>query len=278
MARKTKPSGVIRTGVGGWTFEPWRGTFYPAGLAQSKELHYASRQLATIEINGTYYRTQTPATFAKWAADAPDGFVFTVKASRFATNRRVLAEAGESIERFVTSGLAELGDKLGPIIWQFAPTKKFDAEDVSAFLSLLPQTHAGVRMRHALEVRHDSFKSPEFVALARQHGAAIVYADHAKYPAIADVTSDFIYVRLQTGDDRVATAYPPKALDAWANRAKLWADGDLPADIPYFGEAGDAGKKARDVFMFVIHEGKLRAPAGAIALAERIASGRTKID
>ena len=267
--------GVIRTGIGGWTFEPWRGVFFPEGLAHAKELHYASRALTTIEVNGTYYRTQTPATFAKWAADVPDGFVFTVKASRFSTNRRVLAEAGESIDRFLKSGLAELGDKLGPILWQFAPTKKFDATDFAAFLELLPKSQAGVALRHALEVRHDTFRTPEFIALARRHKCAIVFADHAKYPAIADLTSDFVYARLQTGEDSIKTAYPPKALDRFADCARTWAAGGAPESLPIIDSAHPAPKQPRDVFMFIIHDGKVRAPAGAQALADRLGIGPT---
>ena len=195
------PSGTIRAGMGGWTFEPWDTSFYPDKLSKAKQLNYASRQVPTIEVNGTYYSTFKPPTFAKWAADAPDGFVFSLKAIRFATNRRVLAEAGKSVERFLGSGVSELGDKLGPILWQFAPTKKFDADDFGAFLKLLPEKQDGVKLRHAVEVRTDSFIVPEFVALCRKNNVAIVYADHEKYPAISDVTGDFVYARLQTGAD-----------------------------------------------------------------------------
>ena len=174
---------MIRVGVGGWTFEPWRGVFFPDGLKHARELEYASRQLTAIEINGTYYRTQTPATFAKWAAETPDDFVFTCKALRFTTNRRVLAEAGESVGKFLGSGMTELGPKLGPILWQFAATKKFEPDDFAAFLDLLPGDVGGVRLRHALEVRHDSFRDPAFVELARSRkGAAIVFADSDDYP------------------------------------------------------------------------------------------------
>ena len=176
------PSGTIRAGMGGWTFEPWDTSFYPDKLSKAKQLHFASRQVPTIEVNGTYYSTFKPPTFAKWAADAPDGFVFSLKAIRFATNRRVLAEAGESVERFLASGVSELGEKLGPILWQFAPTKKFDADDFAAFLKLLPEKQDGVKLRHAVEVRTDSFIVPEFVALCRKNNVAIVYADHEKYP------------------------------------------------------------------------------------------------
>ena len=162
-------TGEIRVGIGGWTFEPWRGSFYPKGLAHAKELAYASSKLTTIEINGTLYRTQTPATFAKWRKEVPDGFVFSVKGPRYVVQKRVLAEAGESLGFFLKSGITELGDRLGPILWQFAPTKKFDAADFAAFLAMLPAKLDGLRLRHAVEVRHPSFATPQFIALLRQH-------------------------------------------------------------------------------------------------------------
>ncbi|MBN2446746.1 MAG: DUF72 domain-containing protein, partial [Phycisphaerae bacterium] len=205
-----KKRGHIRAGMGGWTFEPWRGTFYPAKLPQAKELAYAAEHVPTIEVNGTFYRTQTPATFAKWAGEVPDGFVFALKGPRYAVNRSVLAEAGDSIARFVDSGPLELGDKLGPMLWQFAPTKKFDAADFGAFLELLPAEVDGRPLRHVVEVRHASFCVPEFVKLAREHGVPIVFAEHETYPAIADITGDFIYARLQKGSDDIDTAYEPK--------------------------------------------------------------------
>lgn len=264
--------GKIRAGMGGWTFEPWEGTFYPEKLAKAKQLQHASRQVKTIEVNGTYYSTFKPATFAKWAADAPEGFVFSLKAIRFSTNRRVLAEAGESVQRFLDSGVSELGDKLGPIVWQFAPTKKFDPEDFEGFLKLLPKSQDGVALRHALEVRHDSFTVPEFVALARKYGTAIVYAHHAKYPEIADVTGDFVYARLQRGSDDNENCYLEKELDGWAARAKLWAQGGQPDDLPYAEPGNKAEKKPRDVFAYFITEGKVRAPFGATALQQRVDS------
>ena len=265
-----KSAGTIRAGMGGWTFEPWDKSFYPEKLSKAKQLNYASRQVPTIEVNGTYYSTFKPPTFAKWAGDAPDGFVFSLKANRFATNRRVLAEAGESVQRFVGSGIAELGDKLGPILWQFAPTKKFDAEDFGAFLALLPDRQDGVKLRHAVEVRNDSFAVPEFVALCRKHNAAIVYADHESYPAMSDVTGDFVYARLQTGSDDEPTCYTPKALDQWAKRAKLWAEGKAPDDLPRAAPSSAAKVEPRDVFVYFISSGKVRAPHGAIAFMERV--------
>ncbi len=259
----------IRTGIGGWTFEPWRGTFYPEGLAQKKELEFASRQLSAIEINGTYYSGFKPATFAGWAASVPDGFVFAVKASRFCTNRKVLAEAGESIAKFVGQGIVELGDRLGPILWQFMATKKFDAADFGAFLKLLPPSHDGVRLRHAVQVRHESFAVPEFVAMCRDAGVAIVYAQSPEYPAIADVTGDFVYARLESGADDNPLCYPEGELDRWADVAKCWASGGRPAGLPYVEER-DPPAVPRETFVFLIHGGKVRAPAGAQALAERV--------
>src|ERR1041385_9376843 len=203
-----KSSGSIYLGVGGWNFPPWRGVFYPKGLAQAKELAYAASHLTSIEINSTFYGSQKPESFRKWARETPEGFVFSVKGPRFTTNRRVLAEAGESIQYFLKTGVTELGDRLGPLLWQFAPFKKFDEADFGGFLELLPETLDGRKLRHVVEVRHDSFRSPAFVALIRKVGIAVVYAEHAKYPGIPDVTADFVYARLQKGKDDIPTASP----------------------------------------------------------------------
>ena len=263
-------AGVIRAGIGGWTFEPWRGVFYPEKLPQAKELAYAAAHLTTIEINVTYYGSQKPESFRKWARETPDGFVFSVKGSRFTTNRRVLGEAGDSIKRFFDSGVLELGDRLGPVLWQFAPTKKFDTADFGAFLELLPRKLDGRPIRHAVEVRHDSFCTPAFIALLREFEVPVVFAEHASYPAIADVTGDFLYARLQKGDDTIETAYPPKALDAWAERVRAWACGGEPDDLPRADPNRRATSSPREVFVYFIHEGKVRAPAAAMALIERL--------
>jgi uncharacterized protein YecE (DUF72 family) len=260
----------IRVGVGGWTFEPWRGVFYPPGLAQAQELDYASRHLTSIEINGTYYGSQSPQTFRKWRDATPEGFVFSVKGSRFVTNRRVLAEAGEAIQRFIDQGLLELEDRLGPLLWQFAPTKKFDHDDMAAFLDLLPPKAGGRTLRHVVEARHDSFCTPQFVDLLRARNIAVVLAEHATYPQIADVTADFVYARLQKGSDDIETAYPASALDAWAERFKTWASGGQPGDLCLVDESHVPAKTPRDVFAYVIHEGKVRAPAAAMALIDRV--------
>ncbi|TCD13117.1 DUF72 domain-containing protein [Oricola cellulosilytica] len=255
--------GAIRAGMGGWTFEPWNKAFYPNGLPKKRQLEYASRQVPAIEINGTYYRTQKPATFAGWAAAVPEDFVFTLKGTRFITNRRILGEAAESMEKFITSGIAELGERLGPILWQFAPTKAFDPDDFRAFLELLPASEAGVRLRHAVEVRHPSFAVPEFIELAERYGAGIVNADHETYPAIPDITADFLYCRLQNGRDEVETGYPKQDLEAWAGRAVAWAKGRQPDDLPLIAQDRDPKVLPRDVFVFFIRSGKVRAPLAA---------------
>ncbi len=264
-------SGQIYIGIGGWTFEPWRGVFYPPGLPQARELEYASRQLTSIEINGTYYGSQSPETFRKWRESTPEGFIFSVKGSRFTTNRKVLAEAKDSIDRFIGSGVLELEDRLGPLLWQFAPTKRFEPDDFAAFLDHLPQKAGGRALRHVVEVRHDSFRSPDVLALLRDRNIALVYAEHFTYPEMADVTADFVYARLQKGSDQIETAYGPGDLDAWAGRLKAWAGGDAPADLPCVDPAHAPTKTPRDVFAYVIHEGKVRAPAAAKALIERVA-------
>ncbi len=260
---------TIRIGIGGWTYEPWRGSFYPAKCPQKRELEYAASQLSAIEINGTYYSSFKPASFANWAAAAPDGFVFSVKASRYCTNRKVLAEAGESIERFVGQGIVELGDKLGPILWQFMATKRFDADDMAAFLKLLPTSHAGVPLRHAVQVRHDSFADPAFVAMARVANVAIVYADSVDYPAIADVTADFVYARLEAAEERNPAGYTDAALDDWARAARTWQAGGRPEGLPYVMAETPANAQ-RDTFVFFINGAKIRAPHGAIALIDRL--------
>jgi uncharacterized protein YecE (DUF72 family) len=269
LHRTSEKSGNIYVGIGGWTFAPWRGVFYPEKLTQAKELSYAASKLTSIEINGTFYGSQKPETFSKWAREVPDGFVFSLKGPRFATNRRVLAEAGDSVKRFYDSGVLELGDKLGPVLWQFAPTKKFDGADFGQFLELLPRELDGRKLRHVVEVRHDSFCVPEFVALLRQFKTPVVFSEHATYPAISDITGDFVYARLQKGEDSIKTAYPPKALGAWAERLQTWAGGGEPSDLPRVDNA-KAKKQPRDVFAYVIHEAKVRAPAGAMALIERL--------
>ncbi len=261
----------IRVGVGGWNFEPWRANFYPEGWPASRELEYASRHLTAIEINSTYYGSQKPATFAKWRDETPEGFVFSVKASRFATNRKVLAEAGESVQRFCGSGIAELGPKLGPIVWQFATTKQFDPQDFEAFLRLLPNQAGGVPLRHVLDVRHASFMTKDYLALARRHSCATVFTDSDEYPSFADVTGDFVYARLMRSDATYKAGFAPKVIAGWAERAKLWSGGGEPDDLPRVEAAESAPAAKREVFMFFISGAKEKAPAAAMALIEALA-------
>jgi uncharacterized protein YecE (DUF72 family) len=267
-------SGTIYCGIGGWTYEPWRGVFYPKGLPHARELPYAAEHLTSIEVNGTFYRTQTPKTFRSWAEQVPNEFVFALKGPRYAVNRRVLKQAGDSIKRFLESGITELGPHLGPLLWQFAPSKKFDEADFGGFLELLPGMFDGHTLRHVVEVRNDSFKTEAFIRLLRKFSMPAVFAEHQSYPPIADVTGDFVYARLQKGDEKLKAGYPPKALDQWAARAKLWAQGGEPNDLPKVDKK-PAAKKPRDVFVYFIHEAKVRAPAAAMALIERL-GGRPK--
>jgi uncharacterized protein YecE (DUF72 family) len=268
---KESTAGKIRIGVGGWTYEPWRGAFFPKGLPHAKELAYAGSKLTSIEINGTYYGSQKPASFIKWRDETPEDFVFAVKGPRFATNRRVLGEAGESIERFFKSGVTELKAKLGPVNWQFATTKRFDADDFAAFLRLLPKSVDGLAIRHVVEVRHESFKHPDFIALAREHGVAVVTAGDAEYPQIADVTAPFVYARIMGTTENDERGYSDAALDRWAARARTWAAGGAPEDLATVAPAPkpDGG---RDVFLYVISGHKVRNPAAAMALIERLSS------
>ena len=245
----------IRVGVGGWTYEPWRGVFYPETLSQKKELEFASRALTSIEINGTYYSTFKPDSWMKWRDETPDGFVFSVKASRYCTNRKVLSDMGESMDRFLGQGLTALGDKLGPINGQFMGTKRFDAEDFEGFLKLLPKERDGVRLRHALEVRHPSFDTPAFFDLAAKYNAAIVYAEDdeaPEWPRIDQPTTDFTYARLMSSREEEPTGMTSAELDAVAARTKAWA-------------------KHGDVFAYFIAGAKVRNPAAAQALIEKLA-------
>jgi uncharacterized protein YecE (DUF72 family) len=270
MARK-QASGRIRVGIGGWIYAPWRGSFYPKGLKQAEELRFAASHLTSIEINATHYRLQSPKSFRTWATAAPDGFVFSVKGPRLVTQQKVLAETSSFIKRFLDSGLAELGDKLGPVLWQFAPFKPFDPDDFARFLDHLPHELDGLKLNHVVEARHNSFRDPAFVKLLRDSGVIVSFTDAETWPKIADLTGEVVYARLQRGDDTLEAAYPPKELDAWAERAKLWAEGGTPKDLPLVNAAHRQDAKPRDVFIYFIHEGKLRAPAAASALIERLA-------
>ena len=247
-------AGNIYVGVGGWTFEPWRGVFYTPGLPHKRELEFASRKLTSIEINGTYYSTFKPDSWRKWHDETPEGFVFSIKGSRYCTNRKQLATAGESVARYIGQGVAELKDRLGPINWQLMATKQFDPDDIAQFLELLPRDVDGLKLRHALEVRHPSFQDKRFYDLARRHNVAIVFAESEEFPMIDEPTADFTYARLMRSDESVETGYPSTALAQWAKRAKAWA-------------------KRGDVFLYFISGAKVRNPAAAQALIERL--GRT---
>lgn len=267
QSRSTK-SGSIRVGIGGWSYAPWRGVFYPKGLKQADELAYASSHLTSIEINATHYRLQSAKSFRSWGEIAPDGFVFSVKGPRLVTQQKVLAETGAFIKRFINSGLAELGPKLGPVLWQFAPFKPFDQSDFGKFLDHLPRELDGKKLNHVVEVRHASFRTPEFIKLLRDSGVGAVFTEAEDFPSIADLAGDVVYARLQRGNDTILTAYQPKALDEWAERARIWAAGDVPDDLPLVDDKVET--KPRDVFIYFIHEGKLRAPAAAMALIQRL--------
>ena len=262
-------AGAIRIGVGGWTYEPWRGTFYPEELPQKRELEFASRHLTSIEINGTYYGSQKPASFAKWHDETPDNFVFSVKAPRYAMNRSVLADAGNTITRFFSSGVAELKEKLGPINWQFLPTKKFEAADFEAFLKLLPREAGGRMLRHVVEVRHQSFRAPEFIALAREYGVGIVVAGDSKYPQIADATAPFAYARIMGTAAKEERGYSDAALTGWATRARTWAAGGAPDGLEYVEPRPPDGKP-RDVYIYIISGHKVSNPAAAASLIQRL--------
>lgn len=243
---------TIRVGVGGWTYAPWRGVFYPQGLAQKRELEYSARQLTAIEINATFYGRQKPQSYRNWAAAVPDGFKFSLKASRYSTARKLLAEGKDSVDTFLGQGFTELGDRLGPILWQFPATKRFEADDFARFLELISDTQDGVPLHHALEPRHESFRDPAFYALAKARSMAIVYADDDTFPCIDEATADFAYARLQRTVEEVQTGYDDDALDYWTDKARQWAKG------------------GRDVFVFFISGAKVRNPAAAQAVIARL--------
>jgi len=268
----TTDTARIRVGIGGWTFAPWRGSFYPSDLPQKRELEYASRKLTSIEVNGTFYGAQKPESFMRWHDETPDGFVFSLKAPRFATHRRVLAEAGASIERFLTGGMLELREKLGPINWQMPSTKQFDLPDFEAFLKLLPAEIDGRRLLHVVEVRHPSFVQPDFIALLRTYGIGVVLADHISHPKLPDLTAPFVYARLQCASEQEDTGYAPDVLAQWATRARTWAAGKTPADLPLVAGPERKPPKSREVFIYMINGFKPKAPVAAMALIERLPS------
>ena len=242
----------IRIGIGGWTYPPWRGVFYPGKLPQSKELEYASRQLGAIEINATFYGRQKPTSWEAWEKVAPDGFQFAIKGSRYCVTRSRLGDGAEGIGNFFAQGFTALGSKLGPILWQFAPHRKFDHDDIASFIDLLPERLDGLQLRHAIEPRHESFNDEHFFELCRARNIAVVFEDSDDYPCIEADTADFAYARLQRMREEVPTGYDDKSLDAFARRARRWR------------------KDGRDSYIFMINGAKVRAPAAALALQERL--------
>jgi uncharacterized protein YecE (DUF72 family) len=243
--------GQIRIGIGGWTYPPWRGTFYPEKFPQSRELEYASSRLGAIEINATFYGRQSPKSWAAWAKAVPDGFQFAIKGSRFCVTRPRLADAGEGVDTFLAQGLSALGAKLGPILWMLAARRKFDREDIAAFLELLPRELDGMALRHVIEPRHESFRDEAFFGLCRMHDVAVVFGDDDDFPCIDADTASFAYARLQRMREDVPTGYDDAALDGFAARAREW-------------------RRSRDAYIFMINGAKVRAPAAALALQERL--------
>jgi uncharacterized protein YecE (DUF72 family) len=259
---------MIRVGVGGWDYDPWRETFYPPKLSKAKMLDHASRHFTAIEINATYYKLQKPELFAKWRDAVPDGFKFAIKGSRYCSNRKLLGEGGEGIERFCGQGFTELGDKLGPILWQLMATKRFDPDDIRAFLSLLPRSLDGIPLQHVLEPRHESFRDPAFVALCREAGVAIVFGDGADFPLVPDVTGPLVYARIMRARPELEQGYEPEELNRWADIAKAWERGESPGGFSYV--SGPAPVQPRDTYIFFISAAKERNPAAAMALIDRL--------
>ena len=258
----------IRVGIGGWNFAPWRSNFYPQGLVQRRELEYASRKLSAIEINGTFYGAQKPSTYAKWAAETPEGFVFSVKAPMRIVQAKVLAKTAGQVEDFL-GGIASLGDRLGPVVWQFE-SPHLDREDFTAFLAQLPREVDGRRVRHVLDVRDSGFVDARYVALAREHDVGTVFTDSREFPSFSDLTTDFVYARLMRSRSEIADGYNDEELEHWTTRARIWARGGVPDDLPRITANGTPPAAARDVFVFFISAAKERNPAAAMALIERL--------
>lgn len=265
-------TGVVRIGISGWTYAPWRGVFYPEGLAQRKELSFAASRFSSIEVNGTFYGSQKPSSFERWRDETPDDFVFAIKGPRYITHIKRLREVGPPLERFLATGLLKLGPKLGPVLWQFPPNLAFDAERFGAFFEILPREGPDGPLRHAVEIRHDSFRSADFIGLLREHRIALVCADTVEWPRLMDLTSDFVYCRLHGSEQLYVSGYDDLALDRWAARVRAWSAGEDPQDAERVLPPAESREAGRDVFVYFDNDVKVRAPADARALAERLST------
>ncbi len=289
--------GAVRIGISGWTYPPWRGVFYPADLPQARELEFASRALNSIEINGTFYSLQRPASFAAWAARTPEGFVFSLKGSRFITHALRLRRFETPLANFFASGMLALGMKLGPFLWQFPPNFQYDLQRIEPFLAALPHDTEALaalaaqhdsrmrnrafldpapkrRVRHAMEIRHESFRSPEFIRLLRRYKVALVCADTVEWPRLMDVTSDFVYCRLHGSEELYASGYKPKAIEEWARRIEQWRNGAGRVDGEYASDRQPPKRLSRDVFVYFDNDRKVRAPRDAESLSQRVGNSR----
>jgi len=292
MARK----GAVRIGISGWTYKPWRGVFYPKGLPQKRELAYAAQHFHSVEINGTFYSMQLPGSFAQWSEDTPDDFVFAIKGSRYITHMKRLKDARTPLANFFASGLLRLGQKLGPILWQFPPQMRFDAVRFETFFRLLPRTSmeaaelaqdhdervdgrdwtraiTELPLRHAVEIRHESFCTGEFIELLRRYNIALVCADTPEWPLLMDVTADFIYCRLHGAEQLYSSGYDDDALDRWAARIDTWARGQEPVDANRVLAPLKANEAERDVYVYFDNDAKVHAPFDAANLAARLGIG-----
>lgn len=279
--------GKIHIGISGWRYEPWRGVFYPEDLAQDRELEYASRALSSIELNGSFYALQKPASYAAWYEATPPGFVFSVKGNRFITHVKRLRDIDGPVANVLASGVFNLREKLGPFLWQFPPNFKFDPDSMAHFLSLLPHdTDEGLerarqyeprmegkvalevdkkrKLRHAIEIRHDSFVDEAFIALLRKYKVALVVADAAgKWPYFEDVTADFMYLRLHGDKELYASGYSQEALERWADRIRAWSSGSQPNDARLMSAKAAPKRASRDVFCYFDNDIKVHAPFDA---------------
>jgi uncharacterized protein YecE (DUF72 family) len=287
--------GQVRIGISGWTYRPWRGVFYPKGLPQKRELAFAAQSFPTVEINGTFYGTQRPESYARWSDETPEDFVFAIKGPRYITHLRRLREVEAPLANFLASGPLRLGPKLGPILWQFPPSFRFDPERIEAFFKLLPKdTTAAAEiarrhderyagrvwtktdrkrpMRHAMEIRHDSFLDPAFIRLLRRYKIALVCADTVDWPRRMDLTADFVYCRLHGSEVLYVSGYDDAALDSWADRVAAWAAGHEPKDAERVIDKPGPKRASRDVFVYFDNDAKVRAPADAKGLIRRVAN------